>query len=223
MRVMDQTASSENADTQAASAASGAATAGADYAQRLNDLQGKWWKKVLPVQAPYRANLRRRLTGRVLDVGCGNGRNLRWFSADSVGVDHNPDLVQECRRQGLQAYTSDEFFADPELSAPGRFDGLLAAHLIEHLTPEVATQVLASYLPSVRVGGTVLFVTPQERGYASDPTHITFTDFASLAVISAELGLHQSKQYSFPFPRRLGKLFIYNEFNHLARVTQENA
>lgn len=213
---MDQSSSPDPADA-------GAATAGADYAHRLNELQGKWWKKILPVQAPYRWNLRRRLTGRVLDVGCGNGRNLRWFSPDSVGVDHNPELVEACRRQGLQAYTSDEFFADPELSAPGRFDGLLAAHLIEHLTPEVATSVLASYLPSVRVGGSVLFVTPQERGYASDPTHLTFTDFASLAVISADLGLHQEKQYSYPFPRRLGNLFIYNEFNHLARVTQETA
>src|SRR3954451_6053835 len=34
-------------------------TARHDYAERLNALQGKKWKKWLNVQAPYRANLRR--------------------------------------------------------------------------------------------------------------------------------------------------------------------
>src|SRR4051794_16936807 len=51
-------------------------TAGHEYADRLNALQGKKWKKWLNVQAPYRANLRRYKLGRTLDIGCGNGRNL---------------------------------------------------------------------------------------------------------------------------------------------------
>jgi 2-polyprenyl-3-methyl-5-hydroxy-6-metoxy-1,4-benzoquinol methylase len=193
-------------------------TAGEDYADRLNKLQNKWWKKLLPVQAPYRWNLRRVLRGRILDVGCGNGRNLGALGADAVGVDHNPHLVAAARAQGLRAVTSDEFFADPELSAPGSYDGLLAAHLVEHLTPQEALQVLRDYVPLVRSGGVVHLVTPQERGYASDPTHVAYTGFAELLSLSAELGLATVRQYSFPFPRAAGKLFIYNEFNHVARV-----
>lgn len=198
--------------------APGAATADADYAERLNRLQNKRWKKILNVQAPYRANLRRMNLGRTLDVGCGNGRNLSYLPEGSVGVDHNPHLVAAARERGCIAYTTEEFFADPALSAAGSFDALLAAHLIEHLTPEEAREVIRGYLPLVRPYGKVVFITPQERGYASDPTHVAFTDQRSLTELDRDLGLTPLKQYSFPFPRAAGKLFIYNEFNHIARV-----
>ena len=88
-------------------------TAGTEYAERLNRLQNKKWKKVLNVQAPYRANIRRMKLGRTVDVGCGNGRNLSWLSAESVGVDHNPHLVEAARSRGLTAYTTEEFFGTP--------------------------------------------------------------------------------------------------------------
>lgn len=193
-------------------------TAGEAYAERLNKLQSTRWKKWLNVQAPYRANLRRYRLGRTLDVGCGNGRNLGALAEGSVGVDHNPHLVRTTRELGLEAYTSEEFFADPTLSRPGGFDAILAAHLIEHLPYDEAVSVIRSYLPMVRPGGRVVLITPQERGYASDPTHLVFTDFQALRRLSTELGLRTTRQYSFPFPRWCGKLFIYNEFNHQAQV-----
>jgi len=196
----------------------GAGTAERTYADRLNKLQGKKWKKLLNVQAPYRANLRHYRLGRTLDVGCGNGRNLTALPTGSVGVDHNPHLVQSARELGLQAYTPEQLFDDRTLSAPGSFDAILAAHLIEHLTYDEAKSVLATYLPLVRAGGTVVFITPQERGYASDPTHVAFTDFEALGRLSAALGLTTTRQYSFPLPRFCGKLFVYNEFNHAAKV-----
>lgn len=198
-----------------------AATAGEAYAARLNKLQSKKWKKWLNVQAPYRANLRRYRLGRTLDVGCGNGRNLGALAKGSVGVDHNPHLVRSARDLGLEAYTAAEFFADPALSVPASFDAILAAHLIEHLPYSEAVAVLRTYLPFVRPGGRVVLITPQERGHASDPTHVVFTDFAALRRLSTELGLVTSRQYSFPFPRWAGKLFVYNEFNHLAVVPQQ--
>lgn len=213
-------ASATPASTTPASAAPLTSTAGEAYAERLNKLQSKKWKKWLNVQAPYRANLRRYRLGRTLDVGCGNGRNLGALAAGSVGVDHNQHLVQSTRDLGLEAYTADEFFADPKLSAPAGFDAILAAHLIEHLQYDEAVEVIRSYLPFVRPGGQVVLITPQERGYASDPTHVVFTDFAALRRLSTDLGLVTSRQYSFPFPRSAGKLFIYNEFNHMALVPQ---
>lgn len=195
-------------------------TAGTEYAERLNRLQNKRWKKVLNVQAPYRWNIRRMKLGRTVDVGCGNGRNLSWLSAESVGVDHNPFLVEAARSRGLTAYTTEVFFGTPALSEPGSYDSLLAAHLIEHLHYDEALSIVKQYLPLVRQGGRVVFTTPQERGFASDPTHIEYTDFAVLRRLSDDLGVHTVKQYSFPFPRWTGKLFIYNEFNHIGAAPQ---
>lgn len=186
-------------------------TEGVEYTQRLARLGGARWKQVLDVQAPYRWNIRRLGLGRTLDVGCGIGRNLAHFGPDGVGVDHNPTSVATCRARGLEAYTTEEFFASPHAS-PGSFDSMLAAHLLEHLPAEQAREVIASYLPFVRPGGTVVFITPQERGHASDATHVRWVGFAEAAALCAELGLGVTRQYSFPFPRLAGRAFTYNEF-----------
>lgn len=201
-----------------AAAAAVPPTADKDYADRLNRLQGKRWKKILNVQLPWKLHIRFLKMGRTLDVGCGNGRNLGYLPVGSVGVDHNPFSVTTARQHGGEAYTDGEFFADPALTAPGGFDSILAAHLVEHLTTTEAREVLGSYLPMVRPGGKVVFFTPQERGYASDPTHVAFTGFDELSALCTDLGLRVQRRYSFPFPRWTGKLFIYNEFIVVATV-----
>lgn len=193
-------------------------TEGEDYTQRLNRLGGARWKQVLDVQRPYRWNLRRLDLGACLDVGCGRGRNLMALDPGSVGVDHNPHSVADAVAHGCQAYTTEAFFADPQLARPGRYDSLLAAHLIEHLTPEQAREILGSYLPFVRPGGRCVFITPQELGYASDETHVTFTDGAASARLAQDLGLTVERSSSFPFPRVAGRFFRYNEFVVVART-----
>ncbi|SCG74613.1 methyltransferase domain-containing protein [Micromonospora coxensis] len=194
-----------------------ASTEGEDYTRRLQRLGGARWKQLLDVQAPYRWNLRRLHLGRTLDVGCGLGRNLANLGGDAVGVDHNPTSVAHARAAGHEAYTIEEFFRSPH-ARPDAFDSLLAAHLLEHLPAAQALEVISSYLPFVRSGGTVVFITPQERGYASDATHVRFVGFDEAAQAARDLGMTVTRQYSFPFPRALGKLFTYNEFITVARV-----
>ena len=191
-------------------------TTGAGYTERLQRLSGAGWKQRLDVQAPYRWNIRRLRLGRTLDVGCGIGRNLDHLRGAGVGVDHNPTSVAACRARGLEAYTTDEFFADGH-AEPGSFDSMLAAHLLEHLTADEAVALLASYLPCVRPGGTVVLITPQERGHASDATHVRFMAFVEAQELCAGAGLALQRQYSFPLPRRAGRAFTYNEFVTVAR------
>jgi SAM-dependent methyltransferase len=193
-------------------------TADKAYADRLNELQGKRWKKILHVQAPWKAHMRYLKLGRVLDVGSGNGRNLHYLDKGSVGVDHNAFSIEAARNSGVEAYTVDEFFADPELAKPHSFDSMLAAHLVEHLQANESREILRSYLPMIRPGGRVVLITPQERGFASDATHVLFADFAVLDGLAEDLGLEPVRHYSFPFPRFAGKPFIYNEFVHISRV-----
>ncbi len=172
---------------------------------------------MLHVQAPYHWNLRRQGLGRTLDVGCGIGRNLGVLAAGSVGVDHNVEMVALARSMGYEAYTVGEFMEGP-LAVPAVFDGLLVAHVIEHMERKQALQLLRGYLPFVRPGGRVFLVCPQERGYASDPTHVWFAQNSELEDLVRTLGLELERSFSFPFPRKTGKLFIYNEFCVRARV-----
>lgn len=181
------------------------------YTQRLEGLETVWWKKLLPVQAPYRWNLKRLKLGYVLDVGCGIGRNLKNLDGQGLGVDHNPNSVALCRQRGLRAMTTEEFLASPE-AQPGRFDSILAAHVLEHLQQADQRALVRDYLPYLKSGGRLVLITPQEVGYASDASHVQFVTNTELRALAAELGLVVERDYSFPFPRAVGKLFIYNEF-----------
>jgi SAM-dependent methyltransferase len=194
-----------------------ASTESANYTDRLARLQQPLWKRVLDVQRPYRWNVRRLFGDReVLDVGCGIGRNLGHLAPRGVGVDHNEHSVRVCRQLGLTAFTVDEF-GGSEYATPGRFGGMLAAHLVEHMPRAEAVRVLAGYLDYLAPGGVVVLICPQERGYASDATHVEFTDLDGLADVAAQLGLEVERRMSFPLPRFAGKVFTYNEFVLVAR------
>src|SRR4051812_13892363 len=77
-------------------------TRGESYAERLRLKQPVWWKRILPVQLPYRLNIRSQHLGRALDIGCGIGRNMAALSLDSIGVDHNPQSVALARQAGMR-------------------------------------------------------------------------------------------------------------------------
>jgi SAM-dependent methyltransferase len=186
-------------------------TSGEDYARRLQDKQQVWWKKALNVQAPYRWNLSRQHLGRTLDVGCGIGRNLQTLDPGSVGVDHNEHSVAVAREAGVTALTVAEW-EQSTLRVPESFDGILLAHVIEHMTRADGIALLREYLPYLRPGGRVFFVCPQERGYASDATHVWFATGDELVSLAREVGLQPEPWFSFPFPRWAGKPFLYNEF-----------
>ena len=74
---------------------------------------------------------------RILDAGCGTGRNLAEFGrlGPAEGVDISPQAVEFCRQRGLQgvreAVIEDLPFED------ARFDLILATDVIEHLPEDV--------------------------------------------------------------------------------------
>jgi SAM-dependent methyltransferase len=192
-------------------------TTDAAYAQRLDDAGGVWWKRVLDVQRPYRAHLRSLRLGRVLEIGCGVGRNLGHLRDEhAVGVDHNPHAVAVACSRGLRACTPEQFRSSP-WAAAGAFESLLVSHVLEHMTSHEASALLREWLGHLRTGGRCVVITPQEAGFRSDPTHVEFVDFARAAEIVRDAGLEPLRQYSFPFPRFLGRVFKYNEFVTLAR------
>ncbi len=181
------------------------------YTRRLATLEGARWKRAVDVQRPYRWNLRRLDLGVTLDVGCGLGRNLVALPPGSVGIDHNAASVAEARRRGLTVLEPWAFETSPYGRHAG-FDSLLFAHVIEHMGADEGRSLVETYLPYLRPAGAVVFICPQERGYAQDPTHVRFVHFAGLRALAEVSGLTVRRCYSFPFPRLVGRVFPYNEF-----------
>ena len=195
----------------------GAGTEGPEYTARLSRLGGAKWKRLINAQAPYRWNIRRLRPGFTLDVGCGLGRNLEHLDGNGVGVDHNPDSITTVRGKGLVGFTVEEFF-DSEYAKPNTFDSLLVAHVLEHMQEPAALSTVSSYLPFVKPGGQLIIITPQERGYSSDATHVRFVGFQEQSDFARALQFHVERQFSFPFPRLAGKYFTYNEFVCVTRL-----
>ncbi|MCA1811975.1 MAG: class I SAM-dependent methyltransferase [Halobacteriales archaeon] len=204
-----------------AGSGSEASTQAPAYTERLERLSGARWKRWLDVQAPYRWNLRRLRLGRTLEIGCGVGRCLAHLAGQAVGVDHNAGSVAVARRRGLEAFTPEEFLASPH-AQPGGFDALLLSHVVEHMGETEALELVRRYLPFLRPGGKVALITPQERGHASDATHVRFVDLAGLERLAAALGLEVVRRASFPLTRAFGRLFTHNEFVLVARLPHRN-
>jgi 2-polyprenyl-3-methyl-5-hydroxy-6-metoxy-1,4-benzoquinol methylase len=186
------------------------------YTKRLASEESILWKRMLDVQMPYRWNLRRLKLGFTLDIGCGLGRNLLHIDRNGVGVDHNAASVDVARSRGLEAYLPAEFQKSRHHAAH-TFDSILLAHVIEHMTERDAALLLGNYVELLKPGGRAVLITPQERGFRSDATHIQFTDFAALRRIGASAGLVSVSEYSFPFPRWAGRWFTHNEFVSISR------
>jgi len=186
-------------------------TKDSQYTERLLS-ESAGWKSIVPVQAPYRWNLRRLNPGFVLDLGCGIGRNLAHLDGNGVGIDHNAASVEAARTRGLKAFTPEEF-RESDHNRAGSFDSIIAAHVLEHMTEPEAVDLLNEYASLVKEDGRLILITPQEAGFKSDPTHVEFLDFPRLRSIAASAGFPvQIKEYSFPFPRSFGRIFKHNEF-----------
>ncbi len=188
-----------------------------EYANRLVALQQTWWKRALGVQAPYRWNLLRLDPGFTLEVGCGIGRNLKNLRGNGVGIEPNQPAASVAHLRGFLAYTPEEFNAS-QYARPSTFDSLLFSHVIEHVSEEVTSSLVAQYVDFVRPHGQLIFETPQEVGYRSDPTHVRFVDFEAIASLCHDFGATIERRYSFPFPRAFGHIFVYNEFVVSARL-----
>lgn len=187
-----------------------------EYSTYLDQSGKVWWKRILDVQMPYRKHIRSLNPGYVLDVGCGTGRNLIHLNGNGIGIDHNPLSVEIANRQGLQCFTNQDFHKSKSYQMEG-FDSILLSHVAEHMEEGQAVSLLKEYLPLLKHNGKVIIITPQEKGYKSDLTHVQFVDFMVVTRIFKSLNLKMEKQYSFPFPLFMGKYFTYNEFISIAR------
>jgi SAM-dependent methyltransferase len=135
---------------------------------------------------------------------------------NGVGVDHNADAVGVARSRGLTAFTTDEW-PDSGTAIHASFDSILLAHVLEHVSQQDSDDIIAAYLPYLRPNGKLVLICPQEKGFPTDPTHIRWVNDAELRATGDRNGFSAIRNYSFPFPRFMGKLFTYNEFVYVGQ------
>ncbi len=98
--------------------------------------------------------------GRILDVGCGSGRDVKAFRElgyEAYGVDASPELVKLARKN-VGPYFQEAHIESLEVDAP--FDGVWACASLLHLARSKFNLALQNLKRTLKVGG-VLFATVQ--------------------------------------------------------------
>ncbi len=101
---------------------------------------------------------------RILDLGCGPGRDLAWFKAqghEPVGLDGSPQFVAMARATGCEVLHQ-SFLA---LALPGAsFDGIFANASLFHVPTQELPRVLAQLREALVVDGVLFSSNPRGDG-----------------------------------------------------------
>jgi len=180
-----------------------------EYTDRLISLSTKRFKRILRPVNPYRLHIRRIVSGSILEVGSGIGRNLGYLKGrDVMGVDVNQVSVAYSVGLGYKALSVADFRLK---KTADHFDYLLFSHVLEHMNNLDALAILREYLLYLKPGGGVVIICPQEKGFRSDDTHVSFLESKDIQTLLEAVDCRVITSRSFPLPRRMGKFFIYNE------------
>jgi len=148
--------------------------------------------------APFELEeLRRMPAGRLLDVGCGDGRMLDLASQlgwTATGLDFDPAAAQSARSRGLDAIEG-SYVRVSEFSR--EFDCIICSHVLEHVHDPV--DLLRRIGGALKEGGTLLLATPNAssrmRQYFGDawrgleaPRHLGIPSMRQLDCMLREMG-----------------------------------
>lgn len=162
--------------------------------------------------------------GKLLDVGCGNGRYLdgmKKLGWQTQGVEFNASAVEVCKLSGLTVHHGDLFSAHFESN---NFDVINVSHVIEHVPNPVAffTELARVLKPN----GSLVIKTPNSLAlgrklfntnwYANDvPRHLYLFSYQNLSVLANNCGLKLQQFKTSSTPK-----IILNSLDYVAENTK---
>jgi 2-polyprenyl-3-methyl-5-hydroxy-6-metoxy-1,4-benzoquinol methylase len=149
----------------------------------------------------------------VLDIGCGRGEFLALLKAAGVtarGVDTNQEMVATACERGLDVVQGDAL-AYLESLRDGSLGGLMAAQVVEHLTPPYLTRLLGTAFQKLRSGAPLIVETINPAcwlaffsSYIRDFTHVQPVHPETLQYLLQASGFGRvTLQYSQPVPEHM--------------------
>lgn len=149
--------------------------------------------------------------GRILDVGCGSGRDLALLveqGYDAFGVDAAPELVALAQdlHPSLEGRISQGCLPGLSPSFRAQFDAVLCSAVLMHLDVAEMPSAAAALRQCLRGGGRLLISVPVERqgldGSSRDP---------------------EGRIFSLQSPQQLQSVFESAHFRLLEETTNEDA
>ncbi len=101
----------------------------------------------------------------ILDIGCGGGEFLQYFTADYevVGIEYNEKALELLRSKGITHYKiMIEEFSEAEENQ-NKFDVITAFQVLEHIYD--ANSFISAILKCLKPGGLLIFGTPNNTPY----------------------------------------------------------
>jgi SAM-dependent methyltransferase len=158
-------------------------------ADRSTEPDIDWWNKTL---GPSRL--------RILEIGCGNGSNLKTFEQlghDVTGVEPDAVARQVAEESGLRVFagTAEDL---PKAFSDGKYDVIVFMHVLEHcIRPDAAVRNARNLL---RKGGKIVAEVPNNACTAAEffgttwywldvPRHVNFFTTKSLQSLFSENGI----------------------------------
>lgn len=106
----------------------------------------------------------------ILDAGCGVGRFIEQDPQTIIGIEWNPDTVQQSKRKGYNVTQADIRALPFE---DGSIGGIHCSHVIEHFLPSDVYNILSEFDRVLKPQGILVIRSPiLWWGFYSDLTHI---------------------------------------------------
>ena len=138
---------------------------------------------------------------RILDFGCGPGRDLRTFSAlgnEAIGLDGCPRFVEMAREgSGCEVWRQD--FLALDLPA-AHFDGIFANAVLFHIPSQELPRVLGQLQATLKPGGVLFSSNPRgdnQEGWQGE-RYGAYYDLANWRKLLTAARFHELEHYYRP-------------------------